>query len=145
MAKTTSVSSNRARPLWTILLAILAASGAAFVWRGAEKAIRMQSGVAGESQLSRLRPQKTASVVVEVTETSPGELRGHLLEKEDDTDYTRARDEADIRWNATTAIVMGQQSDVRPGAIIHVTGTVTNARNVEARQIVILTGYVQVK
>lgn len=145
MVTANSVSSNRVRPLWAILLAILAASSAVFVWRGAEKAIRMQSGVTGESRLSSLRPQQTASMVVEVAEAPQGELRGHLLEKQDDTHCTRARDEVAIRWNPSTAILMGQAADVRPGAIIHVTGTVTKDRRVEARQIVILTGYVQVK
>ena len=39
----------------------------------------------------------------------------------------------------------GKPADVKAGAIIHITGTVHNDHNVQAEQIVILTGYVQVQ
>jgi hypothetical protein len=140
-----SASRKTGRPLWVILLLILAASSAAFVWRGAEQALRMQTGMAGESQVAHLKPLQAAAVVVEVAQTAGNELHGHLLEKQDDTHYSREPEEATIRWNATTRIVMGQAADVRPGAVLHVTGTVANDRGVDARQVVILTGYVKVR
>jgi hypothetical protein len=42
-------------------------------------------------------------------------------------------------------IVMGKAEDIRAGAIVHVTGKVARDRRVQAKQIVILSGYVQVK
>jgi len=40
---------------------------------------------------------------------------------------------------------MGKAEDVRAGAVVHVTGKMAADRSVQATQIVILTGYVQVK
>ena len=133
------------RPAWVFLLVALAALSAVFVWRGAEKVMKMQPEAASHSQFAQLKPQATAKVVVEVSESSEGTIRGMLLDKQDDTHYTRTKSEARIRWDATTPIVMGKASDVRRNAIIHVTGTVAADHSLEARQIVILTGYVQVK
>ena len=44
-----------------------------------------------------------------------------------------------------TGIVMGKAEDIHAGAVIHVTGKTASHRSVRAKQIVILTGYVQVK
>jgi hypothetical protein len=40
---------------------------------------------------------------------------------------------------------MGKQEDVHPSAVVHVTGTLKKDRSVDATQIVILTGYVEIK
>ena len=130
---------------WIFLLAALAALSAVFVWRGAEKAMKMQPEAANHSQFAALKPQETAKVVVEVLETSEGMIRGRLLDKQDDTHYNRTQNEANIVWNSGTAIVMGKAADVHPGAILHVTGTVAEDHSLQARQIVILTGYVHLK
>ena len=130
---------------WIFLLAVLATLSAVFVWRGAEKAMKMHPEAANHAQFAQLRPQETAKVVVEVLETSEAMIRGRLLDKKDDTHYARTQNEANILWHSGTAIVMGKAADVHPGAIIHVTGTVAGDHSLQARQIVILTGYVQVK
>jgi len=130
---------------WIFLLAALATLSAVFVWRGAEKAKNMQPEAANHSRFAQLRPQETAKVVIEVLETSEGMIRGRLLDKQNDTHYTRSQDQLNILWNSGTAIVMGKAADLHAGAIIHVTGTVAADHSLEARQIVILTGYVQVK
>jgi hypothetical protein len=140
-----SVSTKSSRPAWVFVLVALAALSATFVWRGAEKAMRMRPEAASQFQFAQLKPQETAKVVVEVLEASEGTLRGRLLDRQDDTHYTRTQNEARISWDASTAIVMGKASDVHSGAILHVTGTVTSDHGLQARQIVILTGYVQVK
>jgi hypothetical protein len=140
-----SVSTKSSRLACVLLLLALAALSAVFVLRGAQKAMRMQPEAASQSQFAQLKPQETARVVVEVSGISAGEIRGELLDKQDDTHYTRIKNEARIRWDSSTSIVMGKTADVRPGAILHVTGTVGGDRSLQARQIVILTGYVQVK
>lgn len=140
-----TASAGSSRPAWIFVLAVLAALSAVFVWRGAERAMKMQPEAASQSQLAQLKPQETAKVVVEVAETSAGEIRGKLLDKQDDTHYIRTKNEARIHWDASTAIVMGKAADVRVGAVLHVTGIVASDHSLQARQIVILTGYVQVK
>ena len=49
------------------------------------------------------------------------------------------------RLLSQTKMVMGKQSDIHPAAVVHVTGTLKKDRNVDASQIVILTGYVEIK
>ena len=72
-------------------------------------------------------------------------IRGKLLEKQDETHYARTGNQAEVGWGKDTAIVMGKAEDIQAGAIVHVTGKVAADRSVQARQIVILSGYVQVK
>ena len=96
-----------------------------------------------------LKPEDDAKIAIEVTETSGGDsdrrIRGKLLEKRDETHYTRTSNPAEITWGKETALVMGKAEDVHSGAILHVTGKMSADRSVRAKQIVILTGYVQVK
>jgi hypothetical protein len=140
-----SVSIKSGRLAWVFVLVALAALSAIFMWRGAEKAMRMRPQAASQFEFAQLKPEEAAKVVVEVLEASEGKIRGRLLDRQDDTHYTRTQNEARIRWGASAAIVMGKAGDVHPGAILHVTGTVTSDHGLQARQIVILTGYVQVK
>jgi hypothetical protein len=132
-------------PRWILLLVALAALSAIFVWRGAMKAMKMRPGSAGASQLAQVKPNETAKVVVEVMGTAEGKIRGRILNPQDDTHYVRTEDQVDVQWDTATSIVMGKAADVQPGAVIHATGTVAANHSVQARQIVILTGYVQVK
>jgi hypothetical protein len=140
-----TVSSKISKPAWVLLLAVLAALSAAFVWRGAEKAMKMQTAAASGSEFAQAKEQESVKVVVEVLETPEGEIHGRILDRQDDAHYTRTKDEARIHWDSSTAIVMGKTADVRPGAILHISGTVGGDHSVQARQIVILSGYVQVK
>ena len=138
-------SSKISKLAWVVLLAALAVLSAAFVWRGAEKAMKMQTAAASGSEFAQAKEQESVKVVVEVSETPVGEIRGRLLDRQDDAHYIRTKGEARIHWDSSTAIVMGKTADVRVGAVLHVTGTVTGDHSLQAREIVILTGYVQVK
>lgn len=55
------------------------------------------------------------------------------------------RIKAEVDWGKDTAIVLGKAEAMHTGAVIHVTGTMAADHSVQAKQIVILTGYVQVK
>jgi hypothetical protein len=65
--------------------------------------------------------------------------------KRDETHYSRTENLATVTWGKQTGIVMGKGEDIHPGAVVHVTGKMGADRRVEAKQIVTLTGYVQVK
>jgi hypothetical protein len=127
------------------MLAVLAALSLAFVWRGAGRMMRMQTQAASNAEFAQMKAQAEARIVVEVTEAAEGRIHGKLLEKDDETHYRRTANPADVDWGKDTKIVMGKAEDVHGGAIIHVTGTLASGHSVRARQIVILTGYVQVK
>jgi hypothetical protein len=142
-ATTNSIKSRR--PVWVLMLAVLAALSLAFVRQGAGRMMRMQTQAASNAEFAQLRAQDDAQIVVEVTDAAEGRIRGKLLEKQDETHYVRTAKAADMVWGKTTAIVMGKAEDVRWGAIVHVTGKLAADHSVQAQRIVILTGYVKVK
>lgn len=140
-----AVSIKSSRPAWIFMLVALAALSLGFVWRGAGRMMRMQTQTANPTEFAQLKPQDSAKIVVEVTEATAGNIRGKLLEKQDETHYARTGNQAEVSWGKDTALVMGKADDVHAGAILHVTGKVAADRSLQAQQIVILTGYVQVK
>ena len=105
----------------------------------------MQTGAASHAEFAQLKAKDDAKIVIEVAETAEGRIRGRLLEKNDETHYVRTANPADISWGRDTKIVMGKTEDIHAGAIVHVTGKLASDHSVQAQQIVILTGYVQVK
>jgi hypothetical protein len=141
----TSVSVKSSRPMWILLLTTLAVLGLIFAWGGVGRMMRMQTHAASNAEFAQLKAQEEAKIVVEVTEAKPGHIRGKLLQKQDDTHYWRTANLAEVSWGGDTKIVMGKSGDILAGAVIHVTGRVAADRGVRASQIVILTGYVQVK
>jgi hypothetical protein len=140
-----TISVKSGRPVWILMLGVLAALSLAFVWRGAGKMMRMQTQAAGGAEFAQLKADSETKVVVEVTEAAAGHFRGKLLEKQDETHYSRTTSVAEVEWSKDTALVMGKPEDIHAGAIVHVTGKVAADHDLQARQIVILTGYVQVK
>jgi|SRR5271166_1892248 len=143
--KATSTSIKSGRPVWVVMLAVLAALSLAFVWRGAGRMMRMQTQAASHAEFVQMKAQDDAKIVVEVTEAAEGRIHGKLLEKDDETHYRRTANPADITWGKDAKIVMGKAEDIHAGAIVHVTGRVGADHGVQAAQIVILTGYVRVK
>lgn len=127
------------------LLTALAILGLIFAWGGAGRMMRMQTRTASNAEFAQLKTQDEAKIVVEVAQAEQGHIRGKLLEKQDDTHYARTANLADVSWGSDTKIVMGKTKDIRAGAVVHVTGKVAADHGVQASQIVILTGYVQVK
>ena len=127
------------------MLVALAALSAVFVWRGATKAMKMQPEAANESEFVQLKAQETAKIVIEISTVGEGKIRGRLLEKQNETHYLRTDNQIEIKWAAATEIVMGTAADLHAGAVLHVTGDVGADHSVQARKIVVLTGYVQVK
>jgi hypothetical protein len=142
-ANTVSIKSSR--PVWIFMLAALAALSLVFVWRGAGKMMTMQTQVATHAEFAQLKPQDKAKIVVEVTEAPERRIRGTLLEKRDETHYVRTAKQTEVGWSKDTAIAMGRAEDIHVAAVLHVTGKVAADHSVQAQQIVILTGYVQVK
>lgn len=105
----------------------------------------MQTQAASNAEFAQVKADEQTKIVIEVVEASAEKIRGRLLEKKDETHYSRTENLADITRGNETGVVMGKAEDIHAGAVIHVTGKMGPDRSVHAKQIVILTGYVQVK
>ena len=109
----------------------------------------MRTEAASSGEFAGLKAEDEAKIVLEITNVSSGVDGGHiggkLLEQRDETHYVRTANPAEVSWGKQTALVMGKAEDIREGAVVHVTGTMLADHSVVAKQIVILTRYVQVK
>jgi hypothetical protein len=139
------ISVNSSRQVWIFIVAGLATVCAVLVWQSAGRMGSMRTQAANRAEFAQLKPQDGAKIVVEVAAASAGRFHGKLLEKRDETHYTRTGTHAEVAWSKDTALIMGKAEDIHAGAIVHVTGNVAQDHSVLAQQIVVLTGYVQVK
>ncbi len=138
-------ANKKANRIWMSLLIALAMLALLAVWRTAQKSMQMQTVAAGSAEVQGKKPGEAIKVVLEVADSTSVEIHGKLLEKQDETHYVRTATEVRVGFDTSTPVVMGKAADLHPGAIIHVSGTVNTRQAVEAKQIVILTGYVQVR
>jgi hypothetical protein len=127
------------------MLAIVSLLSLGYVWSGAGKMMRMRTQSASNRELVRLNPHDEAKIVVEVSQTQERKILGNLLEKQHETHYRRTTNPVEVTWTSDTKLVMGNAQDIRAGAVVHVSGTVAGDRSIQAQQLVILTGYVEVK
>jgi len=127
------------------LLAGVAALSLFYVWRGGTRMMKMQTSAANSTQFAQLKPQDATAIVIEAKDVSAIRIGGTLLQKRDETHYTHTAIPCKVQWDPQTKIVMGKAEDIRAGAVLHVVGKVLADHSVQASQIVILTGYVQVK
>jgi hypothetical protein len=130
---------------WTAILVVsFAVVIALAAWRSTRKFMRMEAHAQSPTQVQQLKAGETAKVVVAVAGAKDGRLEGEILEKQSETDYKRTGAHANASFDGETSFVMGKVADVHSGAIVHVTGAVQEGGQIRAKQIVILTGYVQV-
>ena len=140
-------SPRRQRIVWVAMfLAGLLLSGVA-IRQSFRSASSMSAAAApSERPISRAASGEKVKVVMEISQSSPsGMLQGKLLEKQTEKVYARTASDVTIHLNPETKFVMGKASDLHFKSVIHITGTVKDDRAIEAEQIVILTGYVEVR
>jgi len=134
----------RNNKLWILFLVVLALVAFVAMQRSAGRAARMKTVAASSSAFGQLKNGDEAKVVLEVTRAEGGTVEGALLEMKSETEYKRTGLTVQAGFDDGTKFVMGKAADVHPGAIIHVTGTITADRTLRAQQIVLLTGYVKI-
>jgi hypothetical protein len=145
MAK--NLSLQRTGRVWIGLTAIAILILVAVIFSAAQRDLRMSSGAAasGASQFLAAAPGTTMKVVVEIQKQNGcGIFAARLLDKRSDTVYSRSTTPVIVRSDNATRFVMGKAADVRAAAVVHVTGTVDADHRLNAEQMVILTGYVEV-
>jgi hypothetical protein len=137
-------SSRMAR--WIALIIVVIAVTLLAVWSVGVRAMRMQTATAASDreQLANAQPGSQLKAVVELTSAGDGKAEGIVLDKQSENAYRRTKATLQIHFAPTTKVVMGSASDIRKGAVLHVTGIVAQNNRLQASQIVILTGYVSV-
>ncbi|HLH08939.1 MAG TPA: hypothetical protein VKW78_16990 [Terriglobales bacterium] len=139
---------RRAGRVWIALILTLLIAMIVVVLVAAQRDREMSSGAAASTsqQFSQTAPGTKTKVVVQVEKaTGSATFSARLLEKQSERVYLRTSTPLTIRSDTSTKFVMGQPSDLRPTAVVHVTGTVGADRQLNAEQIAILTGYVEVR
>lgn len=137
--------SPKESPVLALVLAMVSILSLGYVWSGAGRMTRMQAQSSSQAEFVRLNPHDEAKIVIEVSETRARRIFGNLLEKQDQTHYRRTTNSLEVTWTSDTKLVMGNAEDIRAGAVVHVSGTVASDHSIQAQQLVILTGYVQLK
>lgn len=142
-----AVGHRKVRRVWSMLIVMLILLLALVVGKSGSMAKRMSTVTASNGQdFAHSATGSQVEFVVEIREAgADGKITGELLEKKTEEIYTRTTTPVTVQWNAQTKMVMGKAADVRSGALVHVTGTVQKDHSLQAKQIVILTGYVKVQ
>ncbi len=137
----------RSRSGWGAIISVIVLLAAFMAWSSFRSAKSMSTTAAfDEDTLTHATPGDTVKFVVEIEKSSAeGVLQGKLLQKQTEKIYLRTATAVTVQSNPQTKMVMGKQEDIHPAAVVHVTGTFKKDRSVDATQIVILTGYVEIK
>jgi hypothetical protein len=132
---------------WAAILSVIVVITALLVWGSFRSAKSMSTAAASDEDIFiHATPGDVVKVVLEIeTASTEGSLRGELLQKETEKIYRRTNTQVTAQSGAQTKIVMGKQTDIHPAAVVHLTGVLKKDRSVDASQIVILTGYVEIK
>jgi hypothetical protein len=132
---------------WAAILSVIVVITALLVWGSFRSAKSMSTAAASDEDIFiHATPGDVVKVVLEIeTASTEGSLRGELLQKETEKIYRRTNTQVTAQSGAQTKIVMGKQADIHPAAVVHLTGVLKKDRSVDASQIVILTGYVEIK
>jgi hypothetical protein len=95
------------------------------------------------AQVKSAAPDAQVDVVVSVAELpTPDLLAGTFLESDEAdpfTTYRRTAHPLRLRWTSSTRIVMGDASDLQPGALVRARGPRLADDLVDAQHLVILT------
>ena len=85
------------------------------------------------------------NLVVRVTAANRATLTAELLEPVTETSYKTSGTTVKLFYSSDTPIVMGSQSDVKPGAVVFVFAVATGRDTADAKKFVVMTPYVSVK
>jgi hypothetical protein len=137
---------NRALPaLAWVAVAVVIAVVVYDVTRRASSMRASIASVAAPQQAPLAQPGGDVKRVVRLERT---ERQGHYLAATlasvTETTYRDTGTRFEVELTPQTQFVMGSAADVKPGAVVELAGTFDAARVVQARRIVILTGYIQV-
>lgn len=137
------LSTTRGRLLFALLIVLLLVALAIPLFFFGN--MMMGAAPMSESQFAAAAPETRVEIACEILEIQEdGILVGAMLERSDAGAYSRTSQKVYIRWQPeSTSIVMGQEEDVLPGAILQVSGVLDAEGILDADQIVILTSVIE--
>jgi hypothetical protein len=138
---------TQSRAVWTLLiLATLVVSGF-LIWNSFRSAKFMSAAAASsEHSITQAAAGEKIKLVMEIRQTgSDGLVQGTVLEKQTEKTYRRTANQVTVHSKTDTKMVMGKVEDLHAGAVVHVTGAARSDHSLDAEQIVILSGYVEVR
>jgi len=136
-------STPRQWVLWTLVFVIgVAAAGAVAldVYRRSGGMRPTMSPIA--AVLAATRGSTVKAVIRLEGHAGKNTYSAALLEGNNGADYRTTQSHIRVALSADTALVMGGVADIKPGAVVQVTGTMDSEHALHASQIVILTGFV---
>jgi hypothetical protein len=133
---------GRAGPFALILgIAVLAVMGWAG-WSATERSLVMTPKDMSATAFADAAPGAPVHVVIEVASIDTGgQLRGRLLE-EHGHEYRRTSVSVVAQLTADSAVLMGAAADIKPHAVLELSGRFAGHHLVRVARIVVLTGYV---
>jgi hypothetical protein len=129
---------------WTGFLVLLATLTAWAISGVLVRARRMKAADTSVSVFAIVAAGSPAKVVVRVEHIAGAELKGTLLQKQNETVYLRASKSSPVVTSSLTpetSVIMGKPQDIVAGAIVQHAGTMDADHVLRADQVVILTGY----
>jgi len=136
------------RKRWAIFLLVMVLVVTVLIGIVASAAIQGMMRVSSSSaiQFNAASLGDEVEIIFEVASMpSSSLLVGQFVEPNEDNTYRRASDTLNITLQSDTRIIMGQASDVQPGAVLQISGVKSAADSVTATRLVILTGYVTIR
>jgi hypothetical protein len=117
---------------------------AVMLWAGWDTMAHMTARGMSSAALAESTSSTPAQLVIEVlTVDTQGNFSGRLLE-EDGGSYRLTSTQVDGRLTADSAIVMGGAADIKPRAVLQLSGRVDDRHRIRVARAVVLTGYVTV-
>lgn len=133
-----------ATPWMVLTLAVLVLIAGAALYVTCRSSGMQRAAAATGMPFASLKPGDGAKLVLRLNVLTAGGADATNLQKQSETKYRCTAEKIHMAFSDTTPVVMGNHEDIRPGAVVHVTGVVGKSHELEAAKIVVLTGYVQV-
>lgn len=132
--------------VFAILLGIAALAAMAWAgWSAMQRSAAMTLTDTSATAFAGAAPGASADLIVEALRVGAGgELTGRLLEPHG-SGYRRTAVYVTARLTAGSAVLMGTAADIKPRAVLELSGRFDDDHRVRVARVVVLTGYVTVE
>jgi hypothetical protein len=138
-------SDLKRRGLWSLAILVGIGAVAGIGHDIARRAGAMRPATTTAAAVFSAQPGAHIKLVARVDHSvSLNTYAAQLLESRAEGSYRVTPERLRIALSADTSVVMGSAADLQPGAVVQASGALDGARTLQARQIVILTGYVRI-
>jgi hypothetical protein len=142
----TNASSASKHPLiWTLALLACCATVGRIGFDVYRRAGAMRTATAAGASILAAKPGARINAVVRLENAAGSNIySAEVLESRDGADYHATSMHIRVALASDAALSMGGAADIRPGAVIQLSGTIDGVQTLHANKVVILTGYVRI-